>query len=204
MTQPASPPVAPVSDVAWPEIRARYERGDERVDAIAKSIGMARITLSMKALKEGWKMRGMKVAKTKTKAAAPDKPPSTRETIQRLKDMLQQRVTQLEQELKELGTEVSALNNERGIRSVNMLVRTIEKVLDLERSDKLKRKKAIRDFKYFDDEQRRQLAAKIERLEAERDRDLVVAGTSDGGGGGAEQPVALLGEARPATAAGGT
>ena len=206
MTQPASPPDAPRFDVVWPEIRARYEAGEERVDAIAGSIGMARITLSMKALKEGWKMRGAKVAKPKGKAkpATPDKPPSTRETIQRLKEMLQQRVTQLEQELRELGTEVNALNNERGIRSVNMLVRTIEKVLDLERNDKLKRKKAIREFKYFDDEQRRQLAEKIERLEAERDRDLVVADPADGRGGGAEQPVALLGEAGPAAAAGGT
>ena len=208
MTQPAPPPGTPHCDVAWPDIRARYEAGEERVDAIARSIGMARITLSMKALKEGWKMRGVKVVKakvkTKSKPADSDKPPSTRETIQRLKEMLQQRVTQLEQELRDLGTEVNALSNERGIRSVNMLVRTIEKVLDLERNDKLKRKKAIRDFKYFDDEQRRQLAAKIERLEAERDRDLVVADPADGGSGGTEQPVALLGEAGPAAAAGGT
>ncbi|NMD09344.1 MAG: hypothetical protein GYA66_15345 [Phyllobacteriaceae bacterium] len=128
MTQPAAPPDAPHCDVAWPDIRARYEAGEERVDAIARSIGMARITLSMKALKEGWKMRGVKVVKakvkTKSKPADSDKPPSTRETIQRLKEMLQQRVTQLEQELRDLGTEVNALSNERGIRSVNMLVRT--------------------------------------------------------------------------------
>lgn len=207
MTQPSLPTDAPQSDVVWPDIRARYEKGEERVDAIAGSIGMARITLSLRALKEGWKMRGEKKVKSRARTAAKadvrDKPPSTRETIQRLKEMLQQRVTQLEQELRDLGTEVNALNNERGIRSVNILVRTIEKVLDLERNDKLKRKKAIRDFKYFDDEQRRQLAEKIERLEAERDRDLVVADPADRGGGGTEQPVALLGEAGPATAAAG-
>ncbi len=208
MNIPAPPPDAPLSHVAWPDIRARYEQGEERVDAIARSIGIARITLSLKALKEGWKMRGAKkrksTARPAKKADAKDKPESTRDTILRLKDMLQQRVTQLEEELRQLGSEVNALNTERGIKSVNTLVRTLEKVLDLERKDKLKRKQAIRDFKYFDDEQRRQLAEKIDRLEAERDSGVAVADPAGGGGGGTEQPVALLGETGPATATGGT
>lgn len=192
----------PPDDPVWDSIRARYEAGAESVQDIAASIGLSRIVLSMKALRLGWKMRGLPKAKKKkpqTKAT----PPSTRDTIARLKEMLQQRVATLEQELKDLGTEVGALNNERGIRSANMLVRTLEKVLDLERKDKLKRKQAIRDFKYFDDEQRRQLAEKIGRLDAERDGTLAVADSGNGGGGGAEQPVALLGEAEPAAAAGG-
>jgi uncharacterized protein (UPF0335 family) len=193
----------PPGDPAWEGIRARYEAGTEAVQDIAVSIGLSRLALSLSALKQGWKMRGLPKRK-KRKAAAKTGPPSTRETIMKLKDMLQQRVATLEQEVKDIGTEVSALNNERGIRSANMLVRTLEKVLDLERKDKLKRKKAMHDFKYFDDEQRRQLAQKIERLEAERDSGVAGPDAGNAGGGGTEQPVALLGEAEPAAAAGGT
>ncbi len=196
----------PPGDPAWADIRARYEKGEERVDAIAADIGMTRIALSLRALKEGWALRSKRKAKTvaKSPAAAPRKAETTRETIQRLKDMLQQRVTQLEDELRELGTEVNALNSERGIKSVNTLVRTLEKVLDLERKDKLKRKQARGEHKYFDDEQRRQLAAKIERLEAERDGHVAVADPGSGGSDGTEQPVALLGETGPAASATGT
>jgi DNA-binding transcriptional MerR regulator len=191
----------PPEDPAWESIRARYEDTVESVQEIAASIGLSRISLSLKAAKLGWKMRGRAKPKRK-KATAKTVVPTTRETIARLKDMLQQRVATLEQELKELGTEVSALNNERGIKSANVLVRTLEKVLELERNDKLKRTKAVRDFKYFDEQQRLELARKIERLEAERDGALAGGHPADRGGGGTEQPVALLGEAGPAASAG--
>lgn len=195
----------PPGDPAWAGIRARYEAGAEPVDAIAHEIGLTRITLAMKALKEGWAMRGKRKAKARISASvAPRKPETTRETLQRLKDMLQKRLTQLEEELQDLGKEVSALNTERGIKSVNTLVRTLEKVIDLERNEKLKRKQDRTAHTYFDDEQRRQLAAKIERLEAERDGTLAVADPDTKGSDGAELPVAVLGEARPATATGGT
>jgi hypothetical protein len=185
-------------DPVWQDIRARYEAGAESVQSIAEGIGLNRFALSLHALKQGWAMRGRK----KSKAAPPAtgaKAESTRDTILRLKTLLQSRVTQLEQELKD----IDAIGNERGIRALGLLVRTIEKVLDLERKDKLKRKQAAREFKYFDDEQRRQLAEKIERLEAQRNGGLVERDAGAGGGGGTEQPVALLGEAGPATAAGG-
>jgi hypothetical protein len=198
----------PPGDPAWADIRARYEKGEERVDAIASGIGMTRFSLSLRALKEGWTLRGKPKSATpraKAKAATPaPKHESTRDTILRLKDMLQKRVTQLEEELREIGSEVNALNSERGIKSVNTLVRTLEKVLDLERKDKLKRKQQRTGHKYFDDEQRRQLAEKIDRLEAERDRELALPDAGPARGGGTEQPVALLGETGPATAAGGT
>jgi uncharacterized protein (UPF0335 family) len=196
MTDTNPPPGEP----AWADIRVRYEKGEEKVEAIAAGLGMSRLALSLKALKDGWTLRGKRRAAAKTQAkakrkqATPSRPESTRETILRLKDMLQKRVTQLEEELRAIGSEVNALNSERGINSVNTLVRTLDKVLELERKDKLKRKQARHDHKYFDDEQRRQLAAKIERLEAERDRDLVVADPDGGRGDGTEQPVALLGE----------
>ncbi len=192
----------PPGDPAWADIRARYEAGAERVDAIARDIGMTRITLSLKALKDGWALRGKRKARAPKRLAAPRKPETTRETLQRLKDMLQKRLTQLEEELQDLGKEVSALNTERGIKSVNTLVRTLEKVIDLERNEKLKRKQDRAAHKYFDDEQRRQLAEKIDRLEAERDGQLALANPDADGGDGTELPVAVLGEAGPATAAG--
>lgn len=198
----------PPDDPAWAEIRARYEKGEEKVEVIASAVGMSRIALSMKALREGWALRGKRKAKDAPAApppsAAKGKQATTRETIHRLKDMLQKRLTQLEQELRDLGAEVSAIEADRGIKSVNTLVRTLEKVIDLERKDKLKRKQYHEQHKYFDDEQRRQLAAKIERLEAERDSSLAGAGADGGGSAGTEQPVALLGENGPATAPGGT
>ncbi|MCA0433491.1 MAG: hypothetical protein LCH46_09515 [Proteobacteria bacterium] len=198
MTTVATPPP---DDPAWAGIRARYEKGEEKVKDIAAGIGLPGIGLSSLAKRLGWLMRGLPRVKRTAAPKAKAKPETTRATILRLKEMLQTRVKQVEAELKDIGTELDAVKNERGIKNIGILVRTIEKVLDLERNDTLKRRKAIREFKYFDDEQRRQLAAKIDRLEAERDRDLVVAGPDAGGGGGSEQPVALLGEAGPATAA---
>jgi uncharacterized protein (UPF0335 family) len=197
----------PPDDPAWADIRARYEAGSEKVTDIAASIGMSRIALSLYALKQGWKLRNRKKSSPRKATAqkatvGKAKAEATRQTIMRLKEMLQARVTQLENELKLIGGEVDALGNERGIKSLGLLVRTIEKVLDLERKDKLKRKQATREFKYFDDEQRRQLAAKIERLEAERDSGLAGTVPADGGGGGTEQSVALLGADGEPTAAG--
>jgi uncharacterized protein (UPF0335 family) len=192
----------PPDDPAWDGIRARYEAGDETVQTIAETVGMNRFALSLLALKRGWTLRGKpkkKAARAKQAKAA--KPETTHATILRLKDMLQQRVTQLEQELKVIGQEVDAIANERGIKSLGLLVRTIEKVLDLERSDKQKRRQANRDFKYFDEQQRRELAAKIGRIEAQGDGGSSQPQTGGGGGGGTEQPVALLGEAGPAAAA---
>ncbi|MFT3672700.1 hypothetical protein [Aestuariivirga sp.] len=186
----------PPGDPAWAEIRARYEAGAEKVEAIAAGIGLTRIALSMRAMKEGWTMRG----KGRSKA----KPATTRETIHRLKEMLQKRLAHLEEEVRNLGKEVSGIEAERGIKSVNTLVRTLEKVIDLERKDKLKRRQIREQHKSFDDEQRRQLAAKIDRLEAERDGGVAGAGAEPRGGPGTEQPVALLGEAGPAASAGGT
>lgn len=205
MTETQSPPGEP----AWEHIRARYEKGEEKVEAIAAEIGLTRIALSMKALREGWRLRGKRKVKAGKEAAAVAPPArgkaeTTRATIHRLKDMLQQRLTHLEEELRILGKEVSSIEAERGIKSVNTLVRTLEKVIDLERKDKLKRKQTREQHKYFDDEQRRQLAAKIDRLEAERDGGVALPHADAGGSGGAEQPVALLGADGPAASAGGT
>lgn len=198
MTQPPPP-----DDPAWEHIRARYEAGEEKVKEIAAEIGMSFHQLTTKAKALGWKLRSAaKAARNKVTGAITTvenalKPETTRATLARLKDMLQSRVALLEAELKEIGAEVDALANDRQIKAVNLVVRTLEKVLDLERKDKLKRKQQNRDYKYFDADQRRELADKIDRLEGSRDNALETAGSPRGGG--AEQPVALLGEAGPAS-----
>ena len=50
----------------WQTIRARYEKGEEQVKTIAAEIGLASVTLSLKAKALGWKLRG---APTKAKLA---------------------------------------------------------------------------------------------------------------------------------------
>jgi hypothetical protein len=193
-----TPPGEPV----WEHIRARYEAGEEKVKDIAESFGIAAVTLSLKAKALGWKLRtAAKKAVGKVKAKQ-KKMETTRDTLHRLKELLQERVAQLEAEVSQLGKEIDAIGNERQIKSVNLVVRTLEKVLDLERKDKLKRKQQSRDFKLYDDEQRRQLAERIARLRNERGGGLPEPEAIEAGRGRTELPVAVLGETKPADAAG--
>ncbi len=200
MTQDTPPP----SDPVWASVRLRYEQDQETVAAIAQELGLSGIRLSTLAKQWGWALRGKvrKVLKRKSKKP-PTKMESTAATIKRLKEILQQRVSQLEDQLKDIGAEVTALSKERDIRATSTLVRTLEKVIDLERKDRNSKRKQAREFKYFDDEQRRQLADKIERLESKWESEKNLDHTADQGSGGVEQPVALLGTATPATAATG-
>jgi TolA-binding protein len=196
----------PPDDPAWEHIRARYEAGEEKVKAIAEEIGLNLQQLSTRAKALGWKLRNAaKAAKKKVKGAAASaeaalKPETTRATLERLKEMLRQRIVDLEAEVKDIGEEVSALANDKQIKAVNLVVRTLEKVLDLERKDKLKRKQQNRAYRYFDRDQRRALADKIDRLEGHRQDALEALGAPRSSG--AEQPVALLGKAGPAAAGG--
>jgi hypothetical protein len=190
----------PPDDPAWAHVRARYEQKHESVEQIASSIGLAKITLSNMARRLGWQMRGAKVATTAEAPKPARKSDSTTATIKRLKEMLQQRVTQLEEQLKDIGAEVSALSTERDIRATNTLVRTIEKVLDLERKDRQRHLRKAREFKYFDEQQRAALADKIERLQREWRGPETVNGAAPDGSDGTEQPVALLGQAGKAAA----
>lgn len=198
MTNISTPPPG---DPVWADIRLRYETTTEPVKTIAAEVGLSGIRLSMHALKQGWKMRGLpRLVKAKAKQAIAQKPESTRATLLRLKEMLQTRVAQLEAELKDISAEVNALSSERQIRSVNTLVRTLEKVLDLERKDKIKRRKAAETFRHFNDAERGELADKLDRIRAEwlgRENLEKIADTRSAG---AEPSVALLGEAGATTA----
>ncbi len=139
---------------AWAHIRMRYEQTMENVTQIAESIGISGITLSRKAKTEGWLMRG--ASKTKHKAE------STRDTIKRLKDILQKRLINLEREMNAIGEDISALSNERDIRATNTLVRTLEKVLQLEQKDRRQRQGS--DTRKLNDAERDELARRIANL----------------------------------------
>ena len=144
-------------------------------------------------------MRGK--VKVAVKVAVATKAETTTATIKRLKELLQSRITQLEVQIDDIGKDISALANEREIRAVNTLVRTLEKVLDLERKDRSKRKKIDIEFQRFDEQQRLDLADKIGRLQQTWRGTADGESAADAGGGGAEQPVALLGKAGPTAAA---
>jgi DNA primase len=191
----------PPEDPVWASIRLRYEQDQETVDAIASDVGLHRVSLAARAKKWGWNLRGKLKRVPMPQPEQPKKPEATSATIKRVKDVLQQRLAELEAQVKDIGEEVTSLNTERQIRSANILVRTLEKVMDLERKDRLRRRRETRDFKYFNEQQREQLAGKIERLQREWRGEKNLDQPVGAGGGGTEQPVALLGKADTTTSA---
>jgi hypothetical protein len=185
----------------WDAIRARYELGQEPVKDIAAAIGLKPFALSMKAKALGWLLR----RHAQTKAILParrGRPESTQATLKRLKELLQSRIANLEQQLADIGDKVNAIKTERDLRSVNTLVRTLDKVLELEIKNRHSRIATNRDFKRFDEHERGALADKLERLQRKYEAEEADQRTADQGRGGTEPPVALLGEARPADSAG--
>ena len=173
---------------AWVHIRMRYEQTVETVMQIAESIGISANTLSRKAKLDGWALRGAANQRQKSQ--------TTRETIKRLKEILQKRLSQLERELGDIGEDISALSNERDIRATNTLVRTLEKVLQLEHKEIIQRRS--RDTKKLGNEERNELARRIASLPEESEIVRSDSGTTSG-----DRPsagVALLGEARPTSA----
>jgi hypothetical protein len=187
-----SPPEAPAP--VWDHIRLRYEQAQETVAQIAASIKITPQALSRKAKAEGWLMRSLKAGKT-----AKPKPPSTRDTLRRLKDILQNRLSQLEGQITEIGAEINALSNERDIRATNTLVRTLEKVLELEHKERKQRSARARATRKFNDAEREELARRIEAL---CEQEEVEAGGVEGDAErGSEIPagVAPVGAAGPAS-----
>jgi hypothetical protein len=100
---------------------------------------------------------------------------STRATIRRLKDLLHRRLAELEGQLAAIGKDVSAAESEREIKSMNTLVRTLEKVLELERKHRSPRSRGLR---IIDNARREALAQRIEAL-AESWEDSGTRQTSD-------------------------
>jgi hypothetical protein len=135
----------------WASIRARYELAQENVAQIAADLAMSPYKLTLRARAEGWLLR----SKPKKKSQ------STRDTIKRLKELLQNRLAHLETQIGEIGEEISALASERDIRATNTLVRTLEKVLELEHKDRKHRSQRARATRKFNDAERDELAQRI-------------------------------------------
>ncbi len=171
--------------------RERYEAGRDAVAAIAADLGIGAQALIVRARREGWRLRG----KPSKKAIG------TRETIARLKGLLQRRLAEFETQINVLGAEANAASSEREIRSMNTLVRTLEKVLELERKDRAHRHKRRKDHKQFDDAERDQLADKLAALGREWAGKQAEPASDPGGDAGAEPRFSLLGPRAPATAA---
>ena len=160
----------PAPEAIWASARQRYEAAQEPVSAIAAGLGLSAQALTTKARQLGWKLRG----------TAKNKPAGTRDTIARLKALLQQRLSDLESQIGALGDAATAATSERDIRSMNTLVRTLEKVLELERKERTQRNRQRKQRKLFDDAEREALADKLAGLRRE-----LQSGDADGT---AEQP----------------
>lgn len=142
---------------AWATIRARYEAATETVSQIAADIQTTPHKLTLRARAEGWLLRSSRAKKSQ----------STRDTIKRLKDLLQNRLAQLESQIGEIGAEISALASERDIRATNTLVRTLEKVLELEHKERKQRSSRARQNRKLNDAERDELTRRIEKLRLE-------------------------------------
>ena len=150
----------PAPAAVWARVRERYEHGIEAVTTIARDIGLSRQALAARARLEGWAPRGV---------AAPraQKGQGTRATLARFKALLQQRLTEFEAQIGTLSAEASAATSERDIRAMNTLVRTLEKVLELERKERARRIAKRKHDRRFDDAEREALADKLEGLQRE-------------------------------------
>jgi hypothetical protein len=106
-------------------------------------------------------------SRSRSKAKAARNTPAA--TIRRLKALVQERLTELETTLGRLGADVSASDNEREIRSINMLVRTLEKVLELEAKERAGRVRRRHQRRQLDDARREEIARRLEAMHGKRD-----------------------------------
>lgn len=177
---------SPAGDLLWQNARTDYETTTTDLNAIAEALGINRSKLIAEARNRGWKLRGAR------------KSSSTRATIQRFKDLLQKRLAQLEGEIGEIGAEVSSAANEREIRAANILVRTLEKVLELERKDRAARARKRKERRKFDDAARDELARRIRGLRREGGGSPSEPQLETGAGRESVAGLAELGTAQPA------
>jgi hypothetical protein len=170
----------PAPAAFWARVRERYEAGAEAVSIIAKEAGITAQALTVRARLEGWRLRG----KPRKKA------PGTRETLSRFKALLQQRLSEFEAQIGTLSAEANAATSERDIRAMNTLVRTLEKVLELERKERARRTARRKSAGAFTDAEREALADKLAGLHREllAERSSAGAGGDDGAGDPGSEP----------------
>lgn len=166
----------PAAAIDWVRLRRDYEAGERPLAEIAGEAGIKRQKLSLMARREGWKLR----------TAPRGKSEATRETIRRLKSLLQQRLGELEAQIASLGAEATAASSEKEIRSINTLVRTLEKVLELERKDRAARARRRKEHRQFDDAEREALALRLEALHREWTGEEIKPMAENAGGAGVQ------------------
>ena len=166
----------------------KYEDPAQDLSGIAATLGINKFRLVIEARLRGWKLRGAKRIKS---SAATN---STRGTIQRFKELLQNRLAQLETQIGALGDDVTAANSERDIRAVNTLVRTLEKVLELERKDRNIRARKIKQRRDLNDAERAELVRRIASLRGASDGNELRASNGASPGAGDAAGLAQLGE----------
>ena len=173
----------PAPAAVWARVRERYEHGIEALASIAGDAGITRQALVVRARAEGWKLRGYVQSRTA-------KPQGTRATLARFKALLQQRLTEFEAQIGTLSAEANAATSERDIRAMNTLVRTLEKVLELERKERARRIARRKQDKRFDDAEREALAEKLEGLQRElrAERSRLDAEAADAPRGDGDEP----------------
>jgi hypothetical protein len=150
----------PAPDGGWETVRARYELREEKVTDIAASIGLTAHQLMMKAKAFGWTLRRT----LESKQLLSLKGEKRKDTIQRLKALLEDRITSLETEINDIKDKTNQLKQERHYRAIGTLVRTLDKVLQIERNSTSANDDARNRFKPFTDRERHALADKLERL----------------------------------------
>lgn len=147
----------PAPAAFWARVRDRYETGSEAVAAIAAEAGLSRAALIARARAEGWRLRSGPSSKLQ----------GTRATLGRFKALLQQRLSEFEAQIGTLSAEASAATSERDIRAMNTLVRTLEKVLELERKERARRALRRKHDRRVTDAERDALAEKLMGLQRE-------------------------------------
>jgi phage-related minor tail protein len=179
MTEDGPGPEAPHPLAA---ARADYENPATDLKAIAARFGIGVSALVRHARLSGWRLRGRK----KDTAARRQKRETARQTIARLRDLVQRRLTQLESQLDAIGEDVAAIASERDLRAMNTLVRTLEKVLELERDERRRRSTARTHARQFDDAGREELARRLAALHRQWQAEEAGAAPAQPGGDGSQ------------------
>ncbi len=143
----------------WQGIRRDYEQGSSSLHDLAERAGLKNWQqLAQRAHQEGWALR----RKARPKAH------KDKQTFARLKKLLHERLSALEAEIGDMNAAAHATGSERDIRAMNTLVRTLEKVLELERKERAHKRKRRNAHRALDDAEREALAGRLEALARQR------------------------------------
>lgn len=141
----------PAAGPDWLAVKSDWLHGRLRNAEICSRHDITPEELAARRKAEGWKRP---TAKSLSTAGA----------IARLKDLLHRRLADLETQLATIGADVSAAASEREIKSINTLVRTLEKVLELERRHRSRTGGKRGALRIVDTARRLDLARRIEAL----------------------------------------